>query len=201
MTLKNLITEVGMSISPIFITLIVSAIGGSIGSLLTIWSTHRLAKRKIKMNQLEEKIYKLYGPLSFHLLYMNACFRQFFSVLDGACKYSNDVNLVDSNDKSEACTVLMRHYRARLNELHEDIFHLISQNYSLIDNNDAEFMDNYIESTLVHSVEIRKSNTTGKLPEQVTDLLNQNKDSLYKFSEYISKKVNTLKLELQNLQG
>lgn len=201
MTFKNLITEVVMTVSPIFITLIVSAIGGSIGSLLTIWSTHRLAKRKIKINQLEEKIYKLYGPLSFHLLYMNACFRQFFSVLEGACKYSNDVNLMDSDDKAEACAVLMEHYHTRLDELHEDVFHLISKNYSLIDNNDTEFMDNYIESTLLHSVEIRKSNTTDKLPEQVTRLLNQNKDSLYDFSEYISKKVNTLKLELQNLRG
>lgn len=176
-------------------TTLIAAFGGSIGSVLTLISNYKLNKTKTRITELENKIFKLYGPLSFNLFYMTTLFQQFFSTLEGSCNYANDTKLADTDEKAEACLKLLDHYHHRMDELQTRIFQIISKNYSHIDIDDIAHLNNYLRSPLLHSEEIENN-----LPDQVISILNGNKVSLHEFNEFISKRLNRFKIELKRLQ-
>ncbi len=140
--------EFSVDISATVIALLGGALGGSILNAVT---NHFASKKSKNIAMLENKINKLYGPLSFMLF----CTKNYLDYSKEILKQHSEYFLPNkfSEDRdtqsrvskqSEKTIELSNYYFKKVIENNQLIFKLIAENYFLIDDmQDKELIDNF----------------------------------------------------------
>lgn len=136
--------------SEIVVAFLSGAVGGSIISALFDWFKE---KRKFKTDYLRNQIDKLYGPLCLILSLSKQHFDISKSILSAydsyfsAYTWSEDAGTQNTLKEESSKTIeVANEHVATANRNNEELFQTIKNNYSLIDLDDIEIVDNFLKN-------------------------------------------------------
>lgn len=176
-----------------------ASVGAITGAIITVFSTHSLKNRELKVKILEEKINKLYGPIYYFLKQNEFMFDQ-----NGRIHISLVQEYIDSDNPERIeeamndTTYIKQSYQDLILENNKQIKQIVDNNFSLIDVDDIEiFLQFFLHHTrlLIEIKNEEKIRIPYKVKKNLEDISLMPKD----FFERINKKFESKKKELKTI--